>query len=94
MVFSSAILLSMTKRSSLKRSSASATLPLLIELDEDGFYIVECPVLPGCYTQGKTLDEALHNIQEVIALLQDEKGTRTMLREYRPKAISFHTITV
>jgi len=43
-------------------------LPVLVEKDEDGFFVVECPLLQGCYTQGKTLDEALKNIHEVIEL--------------------------
>lgn len=44
-------------------------LPILVEKDEKGFYVVECPVFEGCYTQGKTLDEALENIKEVIDLV-------------------------
>lgn len=43
-------------------------LPIIVEKDEDGFYVVECPVFEGCYTQGRTLDEALRNIKEVISL--------------------------
>jgi predicted RNase H-like HicB family nuclease len=43
-------------------------LPVLVEKDEDGFFVVECPLLQGCYTQGNTLDEALKNIHEVIEL--------------------------
>ena len=43
-------------------------LPVLVEKGEDGFFVVECPILRGCYTQGKTLDEALKNIHEVIEL--------------------------
>ena len=42
--------------------------PSIGEKDEDGFYVVGCPVLSGCYSQGKTLDEALKNIREVIDL--------------------------
>ncbi len=38
----------------------------LIEPDEAGGYVVECPQLKGCYSQGETLDEAMANIQEVI----------------------------
>jgi len=34
-------------------------LPVLVEKDEDGFFVVECPLLQGCYTQGKTLDEVI-----------------------------------
>jgi len=44
-------------------------LSLFIERDKDGFYVVECPDLEGCYTQGKTIDEALKNIREVIELV-------------------------
>jgi predicted RNase H-like HicB family nuclease len=35
---------------------------------EDGWYIAECPALPGCVSQGRTLDEALKNIREAIEL--------------------------
>jgi len=48
-------------------------LPVLVEKDEDGFFVVECPILRGCYTQGKTLDEALKNIHEVIELCLEEQ---------------------
>ena len=41
---------------------------VLIERDEDGVYVVEVPVLPGCVSQGKTRDEALRNIREAIEL--------------------------
>ncbi|MFA5804832.1 MAG: type II toxin-antitoxin system HicB family antitoxin [Melioribacteraceae bacterium] len=34
--------------------------------DEDGMYIVECPAIPGCVSQGKTEKEAERNIQEAI----------------------------
>ncbi len=46
--------------------------PVLVEEDEDGFFVVECPLLQGCYTQGKTLDEALQNIREVIELCLED----------------------
>ncbi|MGV8149651.1 MAG: type II toxin-antitoxin system HicB family antitoxin [Alkaliphilus sp.] len=35
---------------------------------EDGFLIVECPSLPGCYSQGKDEKEAINNIKEAIEL--------------------------
>ncbi|MBI5959717.1 MAG: type II toxin-antitoxin system HicB family antitoxin [Chloroflexi bacterium] len=38
---------------------------------EEGGYIVECPSLPGCYSQGETLDEAINNIKEAIELYID-----------------------
>lgn len=39
---------------------------VLIEQDEDGAFVAECPSLPGCVSQGKTREEALANIQDAI----------------------------
>jgi predicted RNase H-like HicB family nuclease len=36
--------------------------------DPDGGYVVEVPSLPGCYSQGETVEESLNNIREAIAL--------------------------
>jgi predicted RNase H-like HicB family nuclease len=33
---------------------------------EDGWWVVECPSLPGCVSQGKTKQEAVENIREAI----------------------------
>ena len=43
-------------------------LTVTIDRDEDGVWIVECPSIPGCVSQGDTKDEALVNIREAIAL--------------------------
>lgn len=39
---------------------------ILIEQDEDGIFVTECPSLPGCVSQGKTRKEAIENIQDAI----------------------------
>ena len=39
---------------------------VVIERDEDGMYIVECPSVPGCVSQGKTEEEAIENVKEAI----------------------------
>lgn len=39
---------------------------IVIEPDEDGVFIAECPVLPGCVSQGATREEAKVNIQDAI----------------------------
>jgi predicted RNase H-like HicB family nuclease len=39
-----------------------------VDRDEDGVWIVECPAIPGCVSQGNTKEEALENIKEAIAL--------------------------
>ena len=35
---------------------------------EDGYYVAECPSLPGCISQGKSREEAIENIREAIQL--------------------------
>lgn len=39
-----------------------------LDRDEDGMWVVECPAIPGCVSQGKTREEALANIREAIQL--------------------------
>ena len=47
---------------------------VLIEKDEDGFYVGEVPQLKACYSQGRTIDELLDNMREVIRIcLEDEE---------------------
>lgn len=46
---------------------------VLFELDtESGGYVVRCPSLPGCYSQGDTIDEAIANIKEAILLCLED----------------------
>ena len=40
---------------------------VIIEPDEDGVFVAQCPTLPGCISQGKTREEALANIRDAIA---------------------------
>ncbi len=37
-----------------------------VDRDEDGVWIVECPAIPGCVTQGVTREQALANVQDAI----------------------------
>jgi predicted RNase H-like HicB family nuclease len=41
---------------------------VIIYPGEDGFWVAECPSLPGCISQGKTKEDALKNIKEAIDL--------------------------
>ena len=47
-------------------------LPIIVEMDEDGYYIVSCPLFKGCHSYGETIDEALGNIREVIEMCLEE----------------------
>ena len=53
-------------------------LPILVEQDEDNYYIVSCPVFKGCHSYGKTIDEALENIKEVIDICIEEEKEKVM----------------
>jgi predicted RNase H-like HicB family nuclease len=43
-------------------------LPVIIKPGEDGYFIAEIPILPGCLSQGKTKEEALINIKDAAQL--------------------------
>jgi predicted RNase H-like HicB family nuclease len=43
-------------------------LQIILEPSEEGGYSVTVPVLPGCISEGDSLDEAIANIQEAIEL--------------------------
>src|SRR5205085_5688625 len=48
-----------------------------IDRDEDGVFVVECPAIPGCVSQGQSKEEALENIKDAITLclqVRSEKG--------------------
>jgi predicted RNase H-like HicB family nuclease len=47
---------------------------VVIERDEDGYYVGEVPQLRACYSQGATLDELMANMKEVIELCLQEEG--------------------
>ena len=52
--------------------------PITIYRDEDGWYVVECPAIPGCLSQGETTEEALQNIQEAIQLCLEARREKGM----------------
>lgn len=62
---------------------------VVIEKDEDGYFIGEVPQLKGCYTQGKTLDELMTNIKEVIELCLEEEGDVDL-----PEFVGIHKIEI
>ena len=60
---------------------------VLIEKSEDGWYVAECPALPGCVSQGKTEREAIENIKEAIqAWLWAEDQKTLSDSSHRPEA--------
>jgi len=49
---------------------------ITIDRDEDGIWVVECPSIPGCVSQGKTKPEAMKNIKEAIELCMEVRAER------------------
>ena len=45
---------------------------VLIERDEDGYYVASVPGLPGCHTQARSLDELVTRVQEAIAVCLED----------------------
>ena len=65
---------------------------VIIEYDEEvGMYVADVPALHGCHTQGKTMDELMKNVREVIELcLEAQKGELS----HMPKFIGLQQIEV
>ncbi len=63
-------------------------LKIIIEKDENDYFVAEVPALPGCFSQGKTIAEAKANIKEAIAgwfeVMNNKVSTRPeeILEEY------------
>lgn len=47
---------------------------VVIERDEEGYYIASVPALRGCHTQAKTLDTLMKRVREVIELCIEDRG--------------------
>ena len=47
---------------------------VIIEKDEDGYFVGYVPSIKGCHTQGKTIDELMKNIKEAIELCLEAEG--------------------
>jgi predicted RNase H-like HicB family nuclease len=52
---------------------------VIIEQAEDGWYVAECPALPGCVSQGMTENEALENVKEAIQAWLWAENQKAML---------------
>jgi len=54
------------------RDMKTTPVPIIIESDDDGVFIVSCSRFKGCHTSGKTIEEARDRIKEVIELCQED----------------------
>jgi predicted RNase H-like HicB family nuclease len=57
--------------------------PVIVERDEDGYYVASVPALAGCHTQARSLDNLMQRIQEAIAAsIEDEEAVATPKLEF------------
>ena len=52
---------------------------VIIEQDEDGKFVASVPAIQGCYTEGKTFEESIRNIEDVIKLHVAARKERGLL---------------
>lgn len=55
---------------------------VVIERDEEGYYVASVPQLPGCHTQARSLDDLSQRIREAIQLCIEERGTPEQTLEF------------
>ncbi len=65
-------------------------LPIILTPGEDGYLVAECPVIPGCISQGRTRQEALENIREAIELCLENRESEgwELLKTYELASIT------
>jgi len=68
---------------------------VVIEQDEDGYYVADVPALAGCHTQGKTFEEAVERIREVIGMCVQEMREEGQPIEPRyPEVVGIKTVEI
>ena len=55
---------------------------VIIERDEEGYYVGSVPSLRGCHTQAKSLDELMARMQEVVALCLEDPSNEVELLDF------------
>jgi predicted RNase H-like HicB family nuclease len=88
-------LIAVLKKNIMRTKNKIMHLPILVEQDEDNVFIVSCPVFKGCHSYGKTIDEALVNIKEVVDMcIEEEKEKVSEINRFvgfREMQISINT---
>jgi predicted RNase H-like HicB family nuclease len=64
---------------------------VVLKKDEEGWIVAECPALPGCFSQGKTEQEALTNVKEAITAwlwAEDQKAASALPADQAPVVVA------
>ena len=79
---------------------AKQQFKIIIEQDEDGYFVASVPALPGCYTQAKNLPELKKRIKEAISLCLEEAKQNPKYRNrikgfaYEPSFVGLEMVEV
>ncbi|MEM2094542.1 MAG: type II toxin-antitoxin system HicB family antitoxin [Candidatus Bathyarchaeia archaeon] len=65
---------------------------VIIEMDEDGYFVASVPQLPGCHTQARTMDELLNRMREAIVLYLESEGR--LLKDIKTEFVGIQLIEV
>ena len=68
----------------MKKTIKELQFKVIIEQDEDGWYVASVPELEGCYTQGKTVEQVRGRIKEVIRLVLETDKTAIKAKLQHP----------
>ena len=55
---------------------------VVVERDEEGYYVASVPALPGCHTQARSLDELNERVREAIRLYLEVEGAPEQALEF------------
>ena len=81
-------------RGSNRRTKLKHVFQVIIEQDEAGYFVAECPALKACYTQGRTYEEVVKNIRDVIALCLTDLKERGKVIPQQPEIIAIKRVEV
>jgi predicted RNase H-like HicB family nuclease len=67
---------------------------VIVERDESGYYVAECPALRACYTQGKSYAEVIENIRDVISLCLKDLKSQGKRAPVSPQIVGIQPVEV
>jgi len=76
----------------MKKGKTQRIYPIIIEKDEDGFFVATNPSVRGAYSQGKTIEEALKNVKEATELCLESLPEEELPDNVKTQ-VSVHLIT-
>ena len=84
----------------MNHSKAKNQFKIIIERDEDGFFMASVPALPGCHTQAKNLPELTRRVREAIRLClevaKEDPDYRKKVKQfaYEPTFLGIDVVTL